>query len=98
MSWKTMIKKAQFAIMIITSKKVEYAGLRIGSTWADILKFQPDAVAHGSEIEGRVSVKVGNHLIRLDHYESSYDFDQSNLSPDTQILEFWIEKVDLYDH
>ena len=76
--------------MYITSDKVEYFGLRIGSTWADILKAEPNAVAHGSEIESTVSVQIGEKYFELDMQESNYNFDNTKIKADTKVIGIWL--------
>lgn len=83
--------KDEISNIYITSDKVDYTGIKVGTTWAEIQKAHPDAKAHGSEIEGRVSVQIGKHYFRLEHNEWSYDFDQSNIKPDVKVDEIWVQ-------
>ena len=78
-------------IVIFSSKYNTEKGLHVGSTFSDIKKIYPNAIAHGSEVESRVSVAVDNIYYLLDFYSTAYDLDNSTISPDTKVRAIFIK-------
>ncbi|PHS04197.1 MAG: hypothetical protein COA88_14040 [Kordia sp.] len=60
-------------------------GLSVGATFADLKKIYPQSTAHGSEVEGRVSIREEGLSYLLDYYSSNYNLDDSKISLDTKI-------------
>lgn len=80
-------------IVIFSSKYKTENGLHVGSTFTDIKKIYPNAIAHGSEAESRVSIGVDNIYYLLDFYSSEYDLDNSTISPDTKVRAIFINRM-----
>ncbi|PHQ86044.1 MAG: hypothetical protein COB65_01605 [Thalassobium sp.] len=63
------------SIEICDTSIVTPQGIKVGSSFADLLLLDPNIEAHGTEIEGRINVDVGNFCFLLSHREWSYDLE-----------------------
>ena len=52
-------------------------GIKVGSTLADLRKAYPKLVAHGSEIESRVTAEGGGYSFLLNTSSNKYNLDQA---------------------
>ncbi len=60
-------------------------GIKVGSTLADLRKAYPKLVAHGSEIESRVTVEAGGYSFLLNTASTKYNLDQATLKPTVKV-------------
>ncbi|MTB53123.1 hypothetical protein [Lewinella sp. W8] len=67
-------------------------GLGVGSTWQELRQEHPDAVAHGSEIEGYTSTEAGGFIFELDARHWSYEINQESIQPDTKVTALVVMK------
>lgn len=67
-------------------------GIRIGSTFGELMKKYPKAKVHGSEIEGRTYAKAGDLSFRLNTSFYSYDVDITKVSKSTEVIEILINR------
>lgn len=82
------MEKGKVGGISITSDKVETGdGLRVGSTWANIVGKFPDTQVYGSEIEGRTSAVVGRYSYQLDERHWQYELDESKIPPTAKVEE-----------
>ncbi|NJL14072.1 MAG: hypothetical protein HC913_14410 [Microscillaceae bacterium] len=72
-------------VEIYSEKAFTIDGLKIGKSFKDILKIYPDALPHGSEIEGQVNVEADGIYYRLDERNTSYDIDLESFNKDAKI-------------
>jgi len=77
----------------ITSPSVKTeSGVHVGTTWEDLKQKHPNLVAHGSEVEGRVTAIHGAYTYQLDTRNWEYDMDQNKIKPDAKVEEIIITK------
>ncbi|MFK7969293.1 MAG: hypothetical protein AB8F95_02950 [Bacteroidia bacterium] len=62
-------------------------GIKVGMTWADLLKAIPGIEVHGSEIEGRTYARHEGIMYRLDSSNYTYELDPSKVALNAAILE-----------
>lgn len=60
-------------------------GIKVGSTLADLRKAYPKLVAHGSEVESRVSVEAGGYSFLLNTSSNKYNLDQATLKSTVKV-------------
>jgi hypothetical protein len=60
-------------------------GIKVGSTLADLRKAYPKLVAHGSEIESRVTATGGGYSFLLNTPSTKYDLDQATLKATVKV-------------
>ncbi len=63
-------------------------GIKVGSTLADLRKAFPKLVAHGSEVESRVTAEGGGYSFLLNTSSNKYDLDQATLKPTVKVKAF----------
>ena len=67
-------------------------GLKIGSTFKDLLKVYPNIDVHGSESEGRTYATADGFSYRLDAPNFTYDVDKAKIPATTKITEIVINR------
>ncbi len=60
-------------------------GIKVGSTLADLRKAYPKLVAHGSEMESRVTVEAGGYSFLLNASSNKYNLDQATLKATVKV-------------
>ena len=60
-------------------------GIKVGSTVADLRKAYPKLVAHGSEMESRVTVEAGGYSFLLNAASNQYNLDQATLKATAKV-------------
>jgi hypothetical protein len=68
-------------------------GLKIGSTFKDLLKAYPNVEVHGSEIESRTYATADKLRYRLDVANNTYDVDKAKIPAATKITEIVINRA-----
>jgi hypothetical protein len=79
-------------ITVNTPKAQTAKGIKIGSTFQDLLKGFPDIAVHGSEIEGRTHATANNISYRLDVANFKNDVDKAKIPATTKITEITINR------
>ena len=67
-------------------------GIEVGDKYEKLYEISSKIEAHGSEIEGRTYVKVGNLSYRLDVANFTYEVDENKIPMDTKIKEIIINR------
>jgi hypothetical protein len=80
-------------ITVETPKASTEKGIKLGSTFKDLLAAYPKIEVHGSEIEGRTYASVNNISYRLDENIFTYEVDQKKIKSTTKITEITINRV-----
>jgi hypothetical protein len=65
-------------------------GIKVGSTFKDLLKAFPNIEVHGSEIESRTYASAGGLSYRLDVARNTYKVDRAKIPATTKITDIWI--------
>jgi hypothetical protein len=81
------------SITVESTKARTEEGIKVGSTFKDLLKAFPNIEVHGSEIESRTYAKAGNLSYRLDVANNTYEVDKAKIKPTTKITEIVISGV-----
>ncbi len=79
-------------ITVQTPKAQTAEGIKIGSTFQDLLKIFPDISVNGSEIEGRTYGTANNISYRLDIANFTNRIDRSTIPASTKITEIMINR------
>lgn len=79
-------------IFISNPKATTKEGIHVGSTLGDLLQQYPEAVIHGSEIEGRTHAIIGKHFYLLDSRNFTYEIKKGSIPENTKILEIMIQR------
>ncbi|WP_439130158.1 hypothetical protein [Polaribacter sp.] len=80
-------------IAILSPKYKTEKGIGVGSTFKEIKETYPECEVHGSEIEGRTVVMVGDYHFLLEGvFFDSYIVDESKIKPSTRIKEVILRK------
>ncbi len=77
-------------ITIETPKASTDKGIKVGSTFQELLKAYPNVEVHGSEIEGRTYAKAGGFSYRLDVPNFTYEVDKSKIKATAKITQIVI--------
>ncbi len=77
-------------IEIITPLAVTKAGIKIGDSYATLLKKAGAVEVHGSEIEGRTYAAHQDIFYKLDMRHFTYALDPGTINPEVKILEITI--------
>jgi uncharacterized lipoprotein NlpE involved in copper resistance len=77
---KEVIRSMQF-----TGNEATKEGIKVGSTLADLRKAYPKLIAHGSEIESRVTAEGGGYSFLLNTSSTKYDLDQATLKATVKV-------------
>lgn len=67
-------------------------GIKVGSTFQDLLKIYPAIEVHGAEIEGRTNATADNLSYRLDVANFSYEVDRAKIPATAKIMEITINR------
>ena len=67
-------------------------GIKVGSTFQDLLKIYPAIEVHGSEIEGRTNATADNLSYRLDVANFSYEVDRAKIPATAKTMEITIHR------
>ncbi len=78
-------------IVIDVAEARTLQGIRVGSTFAELLKL-PELSVHGSEMEGKTYAIQYRHSYRLDIANFSYDVDINSIPANTKITEIRIKR------
>lgn len=73
-------------IEIISPKAETREGLKIGSTYKELLDKLGSVEVHGSEIEGRTYASKNNIYYQLDTRNFTYEIDPITIKPNTEVL------------
>jgi hypothetical protein len=68
-------------------------GIKVGSTFRDLLKVFPNIEVHGSESESRTYATADNLSYRLDVANATYDVDKAKIPTTAKITEIVIKRV-----
>lgn len=79
-------------ITVTSPKARTVKGIKIGDTFADLLKVFPDIAVHGSEMEGRTHATAHNLSYRLDVANFSYETDRAKVPATARIIEITINR------
>jgi hypothetical protein len=79
-------------ITIETPKASTDKGIKIGSTFQDLLKAYPNIEVHGSESEGRTYATANGFSFRLKVANFTYDVDKAKIPATTKITEIVINR------
>jgi hypothetical protein len=80
-------------ITVESPKASTEKGIKLGSTFKDLLAAYPKLEAHGSEMESRTYAKFGNISYRLDVANTQYDLDKTKIPATAKIIEIVINRV-----
>lgn len=79
-------------ITVTSPKARTVKGIKIGDTFADLLKVSPDIEVHGSEIEGRTHATAHSLSYRLDVANFSYEVDRTKIPATAKVIEITINR------
>lgn len=79
-------------IVITTSAAQTTEGLRIGSTYDEIMQKVREFMVHGSEIEARTHVYFRNFALRLDHLSTEWELDPASIPPHSRVTQILIRQ------
>lgn len=79
-------------ITVESSEAKTIKGIKIGSTYGELMKKYPKAKVHGSEIEGRTYAKYGQLSFRLNASYFSYEVDAAKILKNTEVIEILINR------
>jgi hypothetical protein len=65
-------------------------GIKVGSTFKDLLKAFPNIEVHGSEMESRTYASAGGLSYRLNVPRSTYEVDRAKIPATAKVTEIWI--------
>lgn len=86
-------KKSIKTIEIISPKYTTDKGIGVGSTFYEVREKYPTSETHGSEIEGRTTVMVGDfHFLLENVFFNSYNVNESKIHPSTPIKMITLRK------
>jgi hypothetical protein len=80
------------AITVETPKASTPEGIKVGSTFKDLLKAFPKIEVHGSEQESRTYAERGNYSFRLNVANATYEVDKSKIPATAKITEITIRR------
>jgi hypothetical protein len=80
------------SITVESPKARTQDGIKIGSTFSDLLKAFPNIEVHGSEIESRTYATKGNLSYRLNVANSTYELDKAKIPATAKITEIVIKR------
>jgi uncharacterized protein YdbL (DUF1318 family) len=80
------------SITVESPKASTHEGIKIGSTFKDLLKAFPNIEVHGSETESRTYATKGNLSYRLNVANNTYDVDKAKVPATAKITEIVIRR------
>lgn len=80
-------------ITVETQMAATSEGIKVGSTYRDLITAFPDIAVHGSEVEGRTYATYDNLSYRLDVANFRYEVDKSKIPTTTKIMQIVINRV-----
>jgi hypothetical protein len=80
-------------ITVETPKASTEKGIKLGSTFKDLLAAYPKLEVHGSEIESRTYANAGNISYRLNVANTQYDLDKTKIPATAKIVEIVINRA-----
>ena len=80
-------------ITIETPKASTEKGIKVGSTFKDLLTAFPNIEVHGSESEGRTYADANNLSYRLDMPNFTYNVDKTKIPAKTKITEIVVNRM-----
>jgi hypothetical protein len=80
------------SITVETPKASTPEGIKVGSTFKDLLKAFPKIEVHGSEQESRTYAERGNYSFRLNVANATYEVDKSKIPATAKITEITIKR------
>jgi hypothetical protein len=79
-------------ITVETTKASTAKGIKVGSTFQDLLKVYPNIEVHGSEIESHTYATAEKLTYRLDVANNTYEVDKSKIPGSTKVTEILIHR------
>lgn len=77
-------------IFVTTPKARTKEGIGIGTSYAEIEEILTDFEVHGSEVESRTHVFVGNLAFQLNFPSAEYNLDKNKIPKDAKVMKIWI--------
>jgi hypothetical protein len=79
-------------ITVESPKASTEKGIKVGSTFQELLKAYPKIEVHGSEIESRTYATADKLTYRLDVANNTYEVDKSKIPASTKVTEIMIQQ------